>query len=383
MKKQNLVERMLSSEEMKKERIAHLVEFYLEDLGLWSQLWPKDRLYVNHNILENYINSHIVNAIQARMDLLWSWGRNCAISPTSDRTIYLEVRGGHGLEGSLRKNKIPTFIIKELNALQTCGVKIVLIPLAWFWTDSESEDSAHSTLLVVDTVTQTYQLFDPNEGDMDVFDITMPNNTLDLNRYDIITKSKKGKALIPGYKPGPLVMQPLPSIQTTIERTDSKKRKRVVPSGLCAVITTLVLVFCRRFQYGNPWDLATAIRDQVTRIPNKSQLEMFRINISNWYRHLYTAKSWPELEQRVGLLNPIERKNRQCLVLYNLGIGSLECIMDPCPGHAYCSYHRHALLMARWHNKENGKCSDPIDWKYNGTPPLGNPKPELKEVIWV
>jgi hypothetical protein len=361
---------------------SYIFKYYLEDLGLFKQLSPKDRLEVEHDIVISYTNCNILNAIQIRLNMLWNWGSHCAISPTHNRTIYVTVRGGHGLEGSLRGNKIPPFIIKEINALRTCGAKMLLIPLIWFWTDSNSIQSAHSTLLVVYPVDQTYQLFDPNEGDMDVFDNTLPENALYLNRYDIISNSTTGKALIHGYKPGPLAVQPIPSLQTFIERTDGEPRKHVVPTGLCAVLTTLILVFCRRFQYADPWDVATVIRNHLMRIPNKTQLEMFRVNLANWFRHLYLAKSWAELERGVGLLNPPERVNRKCFVIPNYGTPT-PCANHPCPGHAYCNDHRYMLLMERWHDFEHGNCNDPIDWKYNGALPLGNPRPQMKDIIWV
>ena len=372
---------MTSDNAEDKNKLAHIVNCYMEDLGILKHVIPSDRLDVEHDVVESYKMGNMVNAIHTRLNMLWSPGRFCAISTTHERTITLEVRGGRDVEGSLRKNKIPLPIIREINSLKQCGVKILLIPLAWEWIDPGSVENAHSTLLVVNTDTQTYNLFDPSDGIMEVFDITMPQNILQINRYNLFSQSKVGRSLIPGYKPGYVIMQNEPSLQTALERADTLKRKNVVPDGLCAVVTTLVLVFCRRFQYAYPWKIAMAIRDHVVRL-NKTHKEMFRIRISNWYRHLYTAKSWGEIETIVGLLQPPDRQHRKCLVVVDhRGTAIQPCLMQSCAGHAYCQYHRYILLMERWHNKENGGCANPIDWKYNGALPLGNPKP--KDLIWV
>ena len=189
--------------------------------------------------------------------------------------------------------------------------------------------------------------------------------------------------MIDGYQYISTRRQSPPSLQETIECEEKKvDAKGVAPSGLCAVLTTLVLAFCLRYQMHDPWIVAKAIGNHFSGLKNKPREEMFRINITHWYRHVYTEKRWIGIEKLVGLLEPPYKKNRRCLVY--LRDEKKPCTNRACDNHAYCPLHRYSLLVKAWGVREwdesPSNCTRAIPWDlYNGQ--LPNRKKTIKTYI--
>ena len=186
-------------EPQQKTNIRFLIKMYLEDLGIMKQLSQSEQFDREHRILFGY--RHMFTDIQWTVNMVWMRNSGSVSFPIpKEGAIKLEVSGGKrgwmhhpDLRGSIHvKTNVKQ---KQINSLEWNRITIVYIPLVWYWEDPDSEpepdpyskfNSAHSTLLVVNTRTRRYYMFDPNDGSMHVFDRDMPNNTLKLNRYSLL-----------------------------------------------------------------------------------------------------------------------------------------------------------------------------------------------------
>ena len=338
----------------------YIINGYLEDLGILTELSSTQRLDIKPDY-GVYKTKPYVIAIHNRLSRIWSWGRGCPTTLGDDNTIYWTVKGGRGADGALQDIAIPEHVSQQIRAMQNCKVKVAFIPLCWMWISPRRDFIAHSTLLVVDNHSKTYSLFDPYGGQMAVADdSSLQTNALNLNRYDLL---RDCPPLFVGYLPFDR-RQPHPSLQTAIERCHipSANVANLVSGGMCALLSTLVLVFCYRFQSHDPWDIATGIRDNFNGL-NQTQKELFRINLHNWYTSLYTANSWAQLHMRVGLLNPRPKKDRRCLVygrkLQRDG-SKRNCLNASTKNAAYCSFHTQMLLTEQWGRKYKTHMDDAL-----------------------
>ena len=318
---------------------------YLEDLGILNELNVKEQSAPKPDYGMYKCNPY-VNAIHNRLNSMWNATRGCPTTLGQDITIQLNVQGGQGNKGAIRYNQVAEQITEKITAMRECKLRIAFIPLCWNWETPSGHHIAHSTLLVVDNIRNTYNLFDPNKGIMNVIDKTMPKNKLSLNRHELLMLTT---SLIPGYKIERDIRQEGRSLQTSIEHYNPPiphvNVTRLVPGGMCALLTTLVLVFCYRFQCYTPWKIAEGIRDNFNGLDNKRK-EMFHLNLYNWYTSLYTAKSWVEMEKRVGLFQPRVRENRICSVLVRNR--NTPCLNRPHDRYAYCPFHLRILLWEQW-----------------------------------
>jgi hypothetical protein len=132
----------------------------------------------------------------------------------------------------------------------------------------------------------------------------------------------------------------------------------VVPEELSALLTTLVSVFCYRYQSDNPWAIATGIRNKFECLTD-DQKGMFHINLHDWYVSLYTAEHWGEMEHCVGLFQPPIREDRKCFVFGRNKEKSDPCMNSTDDHFAYCSFHLHILLLER----RREPLADIIFWK--------------------
>ena len=298
-----------------------LIDNYLSDLGIWKesrireQPWKFDR--------------ETIDSIYNRSICTW------AVSPTTldqQGIIYWTVRGGNGITEAIRHNKVDHNIIKHSTDIGKYN-DMVFLPLCWIWKTPAGDQVGHFTLLVVDNGAKTYNLFDPYDGLMNVFDETLPHNTLRLNRYDLLLQSAN---MIPGYAPRNDIRSP--SLQRTSGTTFSDSIRYDIMGVLW---TTLVLVFCHRYQSDNPWSIARCIHTSFDRL-NVKEKRMFRVHLQNWYMSIYNATDAAEVERHVGLLQPPFREHRICSVIvgeYNL------CRNEVDTDCAYCSVHRSSLLL--------------------------------------
>jgi hypothetical protein len=125
---------------------------------------------------------------------------------------------------------------------------------------------------------------------------------------------------------------------------------------------------CRRYQFGNPWDVAHLIVQKAYN--DASTMWVNGDPLVNWLHCIFECKSWKEVSICVGLLQkhpvesvstrPTHSNTRNVMVLPMPPCGVLlggdatkPCMKKMCHHvdtyqHAYCPQHRTALILQPW-----------------------------------
>ena len=258
------------------------------------------------------------------------------------------------------------------------------------WDSYASHNAAptyngHATLLVVDTKNKTYTFFDPNGGVNSLDD--QHRNRRWFDRYALMGDSNN--ILIPGYVPI-IQRQTGMVIQNTLERLfEGPRNRNETPMGLCAVAVSLIMTFCRRFNYAMPAIMADHISNVIVRnIQTQGDYEIFARNLVHWFARIYKpgrflkgachhTSRWQKMLSHLGadcfvndktvcvsLVEAEDEPNRKCMVFSERN--GMPCRRAPCNGLTLCWQHRH-MMINRW-NANRKKCSDAIE--YNRFGPL-------------
>ena len=347
------------------------VEHYLETLGLMTPLTAAQRAEgacpdgICHRQEES------VGVILQRVGMVWAGGRWCQFCPSHRRINWIIPRAAP--DPQIRPLYHAARVAMDLRGYERAGVRWVPLELRWEWTNAADVRVAHATLLVFDTKRHTYNLFDPNEGTMTLRGAG-PQTLFDRHLVVVAAAALHGP-LVPGYHAEAVRRQAVPSLQTHLERTaaqqpDAPLQAQITFSGLCALLTTLVVVACRRFNYYDLWTMAGVLRGILQRrLTNRTLREMFRFRLFRWYRGIVLAPRWDRLEQHLGLRVDANVGGRCAVQSERTGT---FCRRRPCAGHAYCPQHRHLLLASLWRRTRRA-CKDAVPWDQRLGPNLPAP----------
>lgn len=265
----------------------------------------------------------------------------------------------------------------ELRQYKQSGVKWVYVPVGMFWETpprpaSSSGDQAssstsstggelghHYCMLVLDNVKMQYDVMDPLSKDaiVHIRDAKQKNEDLVIRLHSVF-RCHKCKPLFPDYAPTYYHTGLLRGVRQPLQ---------------CMALVFLTMACCRRYQIGNPWDVANAIIERAyhphlfengsrNRLPNHSD------PLVNWLRCIHECMSWEEVSVRVGLLRKgsderapafsLTRHTTHATPMPPCGVlmdGDLTrpCLDESCHRtqayhHAYCPKHRFALILQTW-----------------------------------
>lgn len=329
-----------------------LVPPFLAVLGLLKETVVDPSDPVNLQIVRNYRKWPLLSCILARMDGVWAdgCGVNCVTVKETHHVRVYTTDGEIRLRFSSHARKRLRQQVREYKG----HVKWVYIVLGLTWDVTPEDPASHLALMIVDTVNDTYSYFDPASGEIDLEDPLQPNKQRASNMYDIFA-CDDCDAFILGYKYVDR-RQPGKSLQSTVDTTDETvKLETEVPSGLCAVITFLVLVCCHRFQSGNPWTIAYTIRRFFNAGTSKEQ-ENFRANMTSWYMHIYHAKRWKDVVKLFGVCG-VTAHGADPPVCGVLDItNTTPCSNRPCVGSVLCDKHLYKLVLQSLMDRDHATC---------------------------
>ena len=209
----------------------------------------------------------------------------------------------------------------------------------------------HATVLVFDLPTRTRTLYDPNGNVADkcgdpeslcCFATALPPALLAGYTGACHGALYPGLELMMGFRSG-----------------EGSVAGGAVDNGLCTSVTTLVAVCCLRLQYPSPFNVDLGLCRQFKWHVPGPQREVFRRNLVRWSKKLMQKGTWEDIEERLGLRDPIDEVDRRCLVYTKRT--KQPCQRRACDRHGLCWQHRHALLLGA------RGCKRPVSWD----PPTG------------
>jgi hypothetical protein len=334
-----------------------LVSRFMSIMGLFGVVNHNEVDPVNYRVMSNYKTNPVANAIYSRVSGVCATSRhvNCAILEEI-QCIQLHLHNG-SVQFDFQYDSRECI----LNRIKACDTRCVYMPMGLKWQEP-TNTCHHLMLLVVDTIHHTYSVFDPNRGNM-IIQSAPPHSssTQQMNRYDMFLLNSNGRQdFLPGYRyidqrqeEGSL------SLQAVVDTTDDSQKQEYdlfiqdVPSGLCAVLSLLVLVCCFRFQSTNPWGLANSIK-HVFMAMNDAEKKAFRVNLTNWYMNIYRAKSWRGVAELMCVCNVIPSGGYTCGVL--LGSDGRQCTNPTCPRNVLCEKHYYRMVLQSLEHRAHFTC---------------------------
>jgi hypothetical protein len=338
----------------------NLVFQYLVDIGLFKDSQDDER---NRQLYCNYRVWPLLNAIFSRVNGIWAPGPNvnCVATVGTLPSCFVYMENG---EVQIRPDSFwGDSLFEQIRGYKNANIQFVYIAIGVVWNERTVTDnsSSHLGMIVVNTVDQTYSYFDPATGDFPILDELQPTKQRRVNIYDIFC-CHKCKPLIPGYTCVDQRQLSVPSLQHTMDTTDPEVKPEnpdaVVPFGLCAVITFLVMMCCFRFQSGNPWMIAECINHTFRRVSIAEKGE-FRINVTAWFVSIYKANHWKTIAQLLGVCGDISRDTiiynpRMCGVLDTSN--TTYCDNAVCDGRIFCAQHYYNLVLQSLAPQEHFTC---------------------------
>ena len=332
-----------------------LISQFLTDLGFFNPV-----IGIETQIKEFVVNYRAwptVNAILSRVHGVMARGPgvNCVVIP-SIPAITISILNGE-TKLVFRNKQDWNRVFAEMQTHKQNNIRWVYIVFGLSWKETNTDtSSSHLSMFVVDNVNQTYSYFDPEEGGIRILDDLQPNKQRKINLYDIFC-CNDCRHVIPDYECVDQ-RQSGRSLQSVLDTTDGQVKcenpETVIPDGLCAFITLLVLVCCLRFQSGDPWPIARSIKIAFCKLsrPNK---EEFRTNFTMWVVNIYKAGNWKSIARILGLCNHPNARERIC--------GVLDATSEPCPYHPVrtgysllCEEHYYKLLLQSFSDKDQFVC---------------------------
>lgn len=340
-----------------------VVGIFLSDIGMWKPRTHNERTNA-YPANESCKTPNFISTLINRITMIWSGNRNCVSCKNKRAIPIIEIRNISDPTKSLSGLRFPDALLNEIGSYESQSIRFVVLPLLWIYYVIEKRyTGGHATLLIVDTISKTYCLFDPNGGKYSI------KPGVSYHRQILLARSAELHGpLIPGYR-GVVINQREEAIQRVVER-DSRDGvgETRIPCGLCALLSVLILMCSFRFQYFDLFDVADAItREFKRRCRNRTQKESFRYRLFDWYHKTYTARQWSDLEIVLGLRNPPVPMHipdpaswrRLCMVRSEKN--GTFCAQKSCPGHAYCWVHRKIHLLERF-NKRQKRCDAAVPW---------------------
>ena len=270
------------------ERAVHR---YLSDLGLTKPTdWDTDGYDPNTGqlkrtaaVIRPYRRRRILDLIVKRLGFFAGIRSptepNGRIGRVCVQSIRLHSDNHIGPDGAptLRNLLIENLIWDRIETFRRANERWFYVVMKWTWrikSQTEAEDSTgfegHMTLLVVDTVDQTYDVWDPNGGQWLVYNDVKQNVEL-FDLYDAFIETAHDLRSVEGFLAGYTFSgrrhPSLPAgmihgtVQNALDGVCHKQTKRkpghtsecpLPPSGLCATSCLLILALCVRFNTGYP-----------------------------------------------------------------------------------------------------------------------------------
>jgi hypothetical protein len=188
--------REISDQPKRKVNLLTLIDRYMNDMRMLEPNDHRDRRTRNHKIVEGYKYVNMLSDIQCTVDRVWL-PYNTWIPKMGVIQLYLEP-SGNGMQvcpyESLEPFKKYIKNFEFHNMQKTEQLNFVYIPITWSWRKPDLQFTGHSTLLVVNLLERTYNLFDPNGGYKGVYNGTMPDQTMVVNIYRLLAEASCVKA---------------------------------------------------------------------------------------------------------------------------------------------------------------------------------------------
>jgi hypothetical protein len=309
----------------------------------------------NRQIVRNYRSRPLVNAIFSRVNGLWATGPGVhCVACHEIPDVWLYMKDGE-VSIDIQSPAIWKRLFAQIEQFKRTNIRwvYIVIGISWLETTMSTDVASHLGMLVVDTVAETYSYFDPGLGITNIVDTLQPTSHRIINFYDVFCRNRSIH-FIPGYKCLDQRQEDA-SLQSVVDTTTQIKQEdpdAVVPSGLCAIVTLLVLVCCRRFQSGNPWTIANSIK-RIFVHTDATQQENFRINITSWYTNIYYANHWKEVARLLWLCN-VPVRDQMCGVLD--ATNTMYCPSNACNGNTLCEQHYYDLVLQALSHQEHFPC---------------------------
>ena len=319
--------------------IDHIARMYMVSLEKFTKRGPT-------NVQINPLSLSTLYTIHNRIHQMWcNHSGNTPDHPSVhctaiDSIVPVEIFAERGLV-FVNESSITDLcsITPNIQTHRDSGVEWVYVPLALYWKSPPSHSNIQTMayylcMLVINNHTMEYDLFDPNPCDLHVVDTFQTNNELVVQMHSIL-QSIQSQKLFWDYK------------RTLPHR---KLEERLQTPIRCVALVFFVMAFCRRYQVGNPWDVA----DCVIRYSYVRPL-MNLLNtdpLTNWLQWVYKCRSWMEVAMCVGLLRKGSHNQPQCGVITDQNTYQ-QCTEGVCNQshkyqHAYCKKHRFELILHEW-----------------------------------
>lgn len=303
-----------------------------------------------------------LNNIHRRMNHIFTGGRWCY---HCDHFTHFRIEVP-------RYNNKPTQITTNTTVFRTQlddyhkrGVDVVFVPLVWGFYNKYDTRTTHATFLIFYTKTKQYAHFDTTCGDMSFIIKPHPPTyqVWNLSRLLLTYDMMYGPFVDEYHAIDGRHLEYINSLQDDVERPPANavvdpSAIPVMRSGLCALLSFLVLLCCRRFAYHDPWNVAEEIR-VLFMSHNRTHKEYFRKRLGLLYMGTHHKKSWLELLEHFAIVNPSRDipGGRLCLVRT---LRNSLCRRKPCHGQAFCNQHRFIMLAERWNRCKRCNCKLPL-----------------------
>jgi hypothetical protein len=221
-------------------------------------------------------------------------------------------------------------LTEDTRSYRTHGVIWVYVPLFMHWKGPLG-DQGHLCILVINNDTMECNFFNPNPNIVCIVDEYQVNGSMNIQLHNIVDCIRL-ESLLVDYNPAQKHRHLKIGVQTPLQ---------------CEALVFLTIACCRRYQFGNPWDIADSIVDLFHDTQSVDMKPLL-----NWLHWLHVCSSWKDVAQCVGLLRIGDANRNRCSVIVNQA--SMEsCSARPChhPNthqHAYCHMHRFQLVLHTW-----------------------------------
>ena len=228
-----------------------LIPLFLDALGILTDHAIGDNAVPQHqHPLSNSGARPMVSSVFARANQLWATTGPDVNCVTVDEVHQVFVYTFDG-DIKLHVDREAWDRLAQQIGVHQNHVRWVYIVLAVSWHNKPANVVSQLALIVVDVVNHTYSYFDPTSGVGDIVDLLQPTGKRVFNKYDVFC-CHNCSPFLPGYKHVDQRQGGGSSSQGVVDTIkgaivpEPNATPTDVPSGLCAVITLLVLVCCRR-----------------------------------------------------------------------------------------------------------------------------------------
>ena len=373
---------------------------YLNQLRLLDPLDAADgRARLQNQTAVHYRTMAQFVTIFHRLALLWSGAAAVGGPPSAVIQIPVFDRARDLMARALPAEGVSEATLWAIGRHKALGVRYAYVPCLWQYSKRRRtgiEAAAHATVLLVDTAQRVYTLYNPTSNAVRYrLAVREPPHYVRTSLRDLLVerdhRARTGHAapFIRGYeyRETPTSLTHDRPLQDAVERAAEDTHsldpdvRTVSVRGLCASLTTLVVLACRRLDYHDPWAVSRTLMsvlvshfarpahppDAAAAMTPRRAREDFRMRLEHLYRGVFRS---PNLAALADLLC-VERRGRggERTVYRPAEPSRCGAFLDHLPptvyrrfcgrppmascaeeegAVAYCPQHYQRILLARW-----------------------------------